>query len=123
MLEQYIKSTYLTIIAHPVFFIELTLAIIITIIGLFLFKKQRPAQTTVVVPSSKPDTLKKSPIIITSQDIKAIAGDDIITTQLDLARAYIEIGKKKLAKKILGHVTQHGNSTQQQAAQSLMMNL
>lgn len=123
MLEQYIKSTCLTITAHPLFFIELTLAIVITLTGLFFFKKQQPAQITAVIPPPKSNALKKLPIIITSQDIKAIAGDDIITTQLDLARAYMEIGKKKLAKKILDHVTQHGNSSQQQAAQHLMTNL
>lgn len=123
MLEQYIKFTYLTITAHPIFFIELTLAIIIILVGLFFFKKKQPTQVTSVILQPKPDVRKKPPIIITSQDIKAIAGDDIITTQLDLARAYIEIGKKKLARKILDHVTQHGNSSQQQAAQHLMMNL
>jgi len=123
MLEQYIKFTYLTIAAHPLFFIELTVAIVIILTGLFVFKKQQPAQVASVIPQPKSNALKKSSIIITSQDIKAIAGDDVITTQLDLARAYIEIGKKKLAKKILDHVIQHGNSSQQQAAQYLMMNL
>lgn len=62
----------------------------------------------------------KPPVIITSQDIKAIAGDNVITTQLDLARAYIEMGKKQLAKKILEHVVAHGNSVQQHEAQELI---
>ena len=122
MSEQYLKFTYLTMTAHPVFLVELVLAIIIILAGLFFFRKPQPAQVTSAIPQQKPATLKKSPIIITSQDIKAIAGEDIITTQLDLARAYMEIGKKKLARKILAHVTQHGTSSQQQAAQHLMAN-
>ena len=58
--------------------------------------------------------------MLTSHDIKAIAGDDVITTQLDLARAYIEMGKKKIAQQLLQHVTQHGNETQKQEAQQLL---
>jgi FimV-like protein len=60
---------------------------------------------------------------VTSQDIKAIAGDDIMTTQLDLARAYIEMDKKPLAKKILEHVIEHGEMNQKTAARELMSNL
>lgn len=43
-----------------------------------------------------------------------------MATQLDLARAYIEMGKKKLAKKILGHVVEHGDAIQQQQANKLI---
>lgn len=63
---------------------------------------------------------KKPTTVITSRDIRAIAGDDIMVTQLDLARAYIELDKKKLAKQILDHVMKHGNSMQQQSARQLM---
>ncbi len=70
--------------------------------------------------SSRNNTSAKTPVVITSQDIKAIAGDNVITTQLDLARAYIEMGKKQLAKKILEHVIDHGNSVQQHEAKSLI---
>ena len=123
MLAYYLKLTWLTLTAHSLFFIELTLSIII-LAGLFFFKKKAPAQMTLVNEQKKINAIPKSPTIITSQDIKAIAGDDIIATQLDLARAYIEIGKKKLAKKILDHVTQHGNlNSVKQAAQHLMMSL
>ena len=52
--------------------------------------------------------------------LSAIAGDDIITTQLDLARAYIETDKKQLAAEILEYVMQQGNPRQQQEAQQLM---
>lgn len=72
---------------------------------------------------NKINSLKKVNTIITSRDIRAIAGEDVITTQLDLARAYIELGKEKLAKKILDHVIQHGDSHQQESAQQLLTKL
>jgi FimV-like protein len=118
MLTHYLEIIWLTVSSHILFFVELFLAIVI-LISLFFFKKQKPIQ-----PASLPkeqDTVSKVPTIITSQDIRAIAGDNVLTTQLDLARAYIEIGKKKLAKKILEHVIENGNLGQRQAAQKLMM--
>lgn len=68
--------------------------------------------------SSKSFTPAKS--VITSQDIKAIAGDDVMATQLDLARAYVEMGKKQLAKKILQHVVTNGDISQKEQAQRLI---
>ncbi|MCD6038873.1 MAG: hypothetical protein K0S27_273 [Gammaproteobacteria bacterium] len=110
--------------AHLIFFIEIILAIIILLVSIFFLKKKQPLQVNLPrVTHDMPEPIKKVPTLITSQDIKAIAGDDRMTTQLDLARAYIEIGKKKLAKKILDHVTQYGNLNQQQVAKQLMMNL
>ena len=58
---------------------------------------------------------------ISSSDIKAIAGDDVCATQLDLARAYIEMGKQKIAKQILDHVIKNGNEIQQQLAERLLV--
>lgn len=66
---------------------------------------------------------KKMTTVITSQDIKAIAGEDMLSTQLDLARAYIELNKKKIAKQILDHVLQHGDSHQQKTATQLLTQL
>lgn len=54
------------------------------------------------------------------QTVSAIAGDDVITTQLDLARAYIEMDQKILAKKILMQVIRQGNASQKQEAKLLM---
>lgn len=122
MMEHYLQLFWLTITAHTLFVVEVILAIII-ITCLFFFKKQQPIEITSPLPERQKEETKKSAIIITSQDIRAIAGDDVLTTQLDLARAYIEIGKKKLAKKILDHVVQHGNLSQKQLAQRLMMNI
>jgi len=58
-------------------------------------------------------------MIITSKDIQSIAGENTIATQLDLARAYIESGRKALAKKILDHVKQQGTAMQQKEADRL----
>lgn len=58
--------------------------------------------------------------IPTKADVSAIAGDDVITTQLDLARAYIETNKKQAAKKILEMIMIEGNDSQQEEAKFLM---
>lgn len=68
-------------------------------------------------------TSTQSTHVITSHDIRAIAGEDVISTQLDLARAYIEIGKKQLAQKMLDHAIKQGNLTQRQEAHQLLKNL
>lgn len=63
---------------------------------------------------------KVKSISITSSDITAIAGDDVVATQLDLARAYIETGRKQLAKRILEFVLEQGSDKQRQEAHRLM---
>lgn len=63
--------------------------------------------------------LEKSPTPTSSQDIHAIAGDDVMATQLDLARAFLEMDKKALAMPILAEVKRHGNPLQKQEAQQL----
>jgi len=118
----YLELAWFAITKHTLFFIELLLAIII-LISLFFFRRQKPIRASAYSALPLVENKKNIPITITSQDIRAIAGDDVITTQLDLARAYIEIGKKKLAKKILDHVMEHGNVNQKLAAQQLMMAL
>ena len=57
---------------------------------------------------------------VSIKDIKAIAGDNELATQLDLARAYFEMDQPKVAKKLLTTVLQHGNAQQQQEAKSLL---
>jgi FimV-like protein len=65
---------------------------------------------------------KKSPVLKKEnpQDINAIAGDDVMSTQLDLAKAYIEMDRKKMAKKMLQKVEKQGSSTQQRQARQLL---
>lgn len=60
---------------------------------------------------------------ISSKDIETIAGSDVMTTQLDLARAYIETERKKLAQSILNNVIQHGSLEQRQEAKRLLGNM
>ena len=96
---------------------------LIFIFFLYLFftwilkRKRRSRKAAVLVERKETST------VITSHDIRAIAGDDVMSTQLDLARAYIELGKNKLAKKILDHVLQHGSPQNQIAAKQLISNL
>lgn len=71
-------------------------------------------------PSDSIKTVTAASITITSSDINAIAGDDVLATQLDLARAYIETGRKQLAKKILEYVVEQGSSAQQDEARILL---
>ncbi len=54
--------------------------------------------------------------MIKDEDLAAIAGEDLLATQMDLARAYRESGQKQLAKKILQQVLQQGSHTQQEEA-------
>ncbi len=58
-----------------------------------------------------------------NQHVDSIAGEDVMTTQLDLARAYIEMDENQLAKQILSQVSATGNPTQQRQAQQLMSGL
>lgn len=53
-------------------------------------------------------------------DMTAIAGDDVFTTQLDLAKALIEINNNKSAKKILKMVKRQGNIAQKTEAKQLL---
>lgn len=53
-------------------------------------------------------------------NLVAIAGEDLIATQLDLACAYIQVNKISLAKKILESILTQGNAEQQQEARRLL---
>jgi FimV-like protein len=90
-------------------------SLVIFLSGLYLIFR-KPAS------SNKPVTDMQMKADHYSHHISSIAGDDIITTQLDLARAYIETDRKKLAAEILEYVMQQGNPNQQREAQQLMNN-
>ena len=53
-------------------------------------------------------------------DLHAIAGDHIVKTQLDLARAYIETGKNEVARKILETIVDQGEMTDKLEVQRLL---
>jgi FimV-like protein len=57
------------------------------------------------------------------QEIKAFAGEDEYSTNLDLARAYIEIGRNELALKLLKEVINEGTNSQKQEAQKLLVDI
>lgn len=56
-------------------------------------------------------------------DVNAIAGDDLIATQLDLAKAFIESGKEQFARKILQNIIEDGSDQQQRQARTLLTQL
>ena len=53
-------------------------------------------------------------------DVESIAGEDTISTQLDLARAYIEIGQNKSAQTMLEYILAQGNDEQRMEAKQLL---
>lgn len=56
--------------------------------------------------------------------VEDFAGEDVIATQLDLARVYIEMeGREQDAKKLLEEVVGRGDSQQQEVAQELLKKL
>lgn len=83
-------------------------SLLIFIMGLYLIFRRKPASK---------ETTKNV------EDLSAIAGEDVITTQLDLARAYLETGRMQSAKDILEYVIKQGNAIQQQEARQLISNV
>lgn len=53
-------------------------------------------------------------------DMTAIAGDDVLTTELDLAKAFIETNKPKAARGILKKVARRGSPAQKAEAKQLL---
>lgn len=82
-------------------------ALFVFLLGLFfIFKK--PAQKQPKQSEAK------------QMDFTEIAGEDVITTQLDLARAFLETGNAHSAKSILNSVIAQGNPSQQEEAKRLL---
>ena len=96
------------------------IVILLLIIGMFFILKsfKKPQQISSHLTNNIKSSNNKPQI--TASDIRAIAGEDELTTQLDLARAYIEVGKKQLAQKMLNYIVQQGTNHQQQQARELM---
>ena len=53
-------------------------------------------------------------------DMHAVAGEDVVAAQLDLARAYIEMGNKPQAASLLAKLNGQGSDRQQQEARRLL---
>ena len=107
-LIQIIKSIFVYLNLHPLIRFVL-LQTILVLIGLILISSTNSPQTKPKLPLNK--------------DLDAIAGDDIMATQLDLAKAYIEMNQKKSAKKMLKSVAKQGTKVQQAEAHRLIKSL
>lgn len=57
---------------------------------------------------------------ISSKDIAGVAGDDVLTVQLNLARAYLESGRKALAINMLKNIIVCGNIEQRTESERLL---
>jgi len=73
--------------------------------------KKQPAQSQ---PTLSPVQSSKA------HEYNAIAGEDVMTAQLDLARAFLEMGKTTEAHTILKEVSLQGNSDQRLEALKLL---
>ena len=66
------------------------------------------------------ETSRLNAAMMPAPDMSAAAGEDVITAQLDLARAYIEMGNKDQAAAILSGIGTNGTVDQKQQASRLM---
>lgn len=87
------------------FFLVGGVASLVFVVGLyFIFHRYR-------------DSLQHAAI---HDEMMPIAGEDVIATQLDLARAYLETGSADLAKTILKAVIKHGSAIHREEAKQLL---
>lgn len=95
-------------------------SLFIFLIGLYFILRKKKVDHQ--EPADLPHAINENAAekMVTAKDLSAIAGDDMIATQLDLARAYIETGKLSLAKKILESAKQQGNEIQRKEATTLL---
>ena len=108
------ETTMLFIQAHPWLYYVLIIAIF-AIIGVVIVTTPKKSTTAKNISS-----VKNISHIATSKDISAIAGDDLFATQLDLAKAYIEMDQHDLARKILKETLKSGTPAQQIEAHQLI---
>lgn len=95
-------------------------AISLIVVGSYCLLRRffaKPTTSVVAAGNNKKETVATTE---TLTDFTAIAGDDLISTQLDLARAYIETDKRQLAKTILDLVVKQGTKAQKDEAQELL---
>lgn len=76
-----------------------------------------------IMRSSLTSTSKQAALAAISPDLTAIAGEDILATQLDLARAYLEADRSSQAKSILKLVAKQGDPAQREEAKRLLSRL
>jgi FimV-like protein len=83
-------------------------------------EKNNDSLSFTLLRKGRKGSVDKSLLPETASDVSAISGEDPLATQLDLARAYIETGKKQFAKIILTAVIREGSSDYQEEAQRLL---
>lgn len=115
LIMQDLKSFVVYVNSDPVMFFEIAVILCIILgISLLLHNEKK----RVVSTSSAKQSLHSA-----DKDYAAIAGEDMIGTQLDLAKAYIEMDQPDMAKKILGEIIDKGNTIQKQEARDLIDSL
>ena len=73
-----------------------------------------------VLSRNRPSFKAKQFHHLTDEEVRAISGDDIHASKLDLVRAYIDMEDFMSAKNILQDVIEHGSKTQQTEAKELL---
>lgn len=99
--------------------------IIFLLLVLVCLKLAYPYQKSIKKARHLPQVTLQEPKLFQSppEELNSIAGDDVVATQLDLARAYIEMNEKNMAKKILDHVIKEGTPEQKNVAVKLTSSL
>lgn len=90
--------------------IHLVIGILLLMLVMRFFRIRRQQATKNPTPSKE----------FFSHEVAMIAGDNLIATQLDLARAYIEMDKKHMAKNILFQIKKTGTDSQKTEANKLL---
>lgn len=93
---------------------------------LLVLLKLQPGQEHVKAFEKKRENRIETPAQVNTAPqhyLDGIASDDEVATQLDLARAYIEMNKLDMAKSILGQVVHSGDVRQQHEAKRLLASL
>ncbi len=88
-----------------------------------IFFPQTEAISNRVATTQRKNKLDRAVLPDAANDVTDISGEDPMATQLDLARAYIETGKKQFAKIILAAVIREGNASHQEEAQRLLSSI
>ncbi len=104
------------------------MSLLIFTVGLIIIlrvtrEKKRESLMDLIQSPKKSGQIDKILLPDTASDVSTIAGEDPMATQLDLARAYIETGKKQFAKIILTAVIKEGSNSYQEEAQRLLSSI
>ena len=96
-----------------------TLLLVLLLLWSF-FQAYQGGKPLVIARPPQPKNTPAKSFSISTKDIASVAGNDVLTTQLNLARAYIETGRQALAINMLNNIILHGNSEQQSESKRLL---